>query len=158
MKGRAFFAEGAIGFFNQTDKGSLVPFIKVAVSERIEQAGKISSLPLPIEKAALYGDDDLNSGLFDGVVVANSDNPHAILSVHKMNSNDNKKSFIDLATSLKMSVAFILKENSKEYNIPIDLLLQGVKDGKEVHSSEEVVGFADCNLKLIDIAAGGQKK
>jgi hypothetical protein len=154
LKGRSFFAEGAVGFFNEKNNNSMIPFIKIAVSERIEQAGKISPLPLKIENVSLYGDDELNSELFDGVVTENSDNPYAILSIHKMNSKNNEKTFLDLANSVKMSVAFTIKENGKKYNIDIDKFLQGVKDGKEVHSPDELLGFVDCNSKLINIAAG----
>lgn len=158
LKGRSFFAEGAVGFFYEKNKNSMVPFIKLAVSERIEQAGKISPLPLKIENAALYGDDELSSELFDGVIAENSDNPYAILSIHKMNSKHNQKTFIELANSVKMVAAFNMKENGKKYKIPVDKFLQGIKDGKEVHSADELLGFVDCNLKLFNIQNNVQAK
>lgn len=152
MKGRAFFAEGSVGFVFFNGETMFAPFTKVAVSERLSQAGQISAAPLPVENAMISGDDGLNSEMFESASIPSPVNSHAVLSKYRMTDKAGRRSFVDLATSKSLSISFTIKENGKRYKIPVDLTLTQVLNGREIHSNEAVLGFTNCMLDMTKVA------
>lgn len=152
LKGRAFFAEGSIGFVFFKGEAMFSPFTKIAVSERLSHAGKISASPIAIENAVISGDNSINSAMFESATLSSPINSHAVLTKYRMNDRSGNRSFVELATSSAISVAFTLNENSKRYEIPVDLTLAKVEGGAEKHSNEAVLGFTKCMLEMTKMA------
>jgi hypothetical protein len=148
LRGRAFFAEGSVGFVFLNGEAMFSPFTKVAVSERLSVAGKISASPLAIQNAVIAGDNGLETAMFESVSLQSPINSLAILTKYRMNDKSNERSFVELATSNAFTVSFNMDRNPTRYEIPVDLTLATISDGKEVHSNEAVLGFTNCLLEM----------
>lgn len=158
LQGRAFFAEGSVGFFFTKGDLMFVPFTKAAVSERIDNRGQISASPLPIANAVVFGDNGINSAMFESINLPSPTNSYAILSKFRMRDRSDTRDFFEITTSSSLALAFTMKETGKRYEIPVDLTLAQIVNGKEVHSNDAAIGFTNCMLEMIKIAKANNKR